>query len=142
MIVQKVYTRGLNFLGQCGLGKKANYIEQFTQVKNLPLELDSVYTNYGGSYVLSADKKEVFYFGNDWDVRSFLRIINAYNSIPKTMTFVKGIWPAFKNQSFNPCILHKFLQPIKEFNVGGSFALAVNTHHKVHGIGDNYWVSQ
>lgn len=141
MNVQKVYTRGLNFLGQCGLGKKNNHIEKFTQVKNLPLDLDSVYTNYGGSFILSKDKKEVYYFGCDWDLRSFMRTTNAYCNMPSFMKMVKLVWPFLKGIPYNPCILHHFEEPVNHFSVGGNFAIAICNNYISYGIGDNYWVS-
>jgi hypothetical protein len=49
--MQKIYSRGLNYHGQCGLGSGIKYTEKF-----LPIEINekirNIYTNYGASYAL------------------------------------------------------------------------------------------
>lgn len=51
--MNKIFSRGLNFHGQCGLGKEVKYsLEKFVQIPNLNYKIDSVYSNFGQNFAL------------------------------------------------------------------------------------------
>jgi hypothetical protein len=51
--MKKIFCRGLNFHGQCGLGKKVKYsLEKFSEMPDFNLPIKNVYTNLGHSFAL------------------------------------------------------------------------------------------
>jgi hypothetical protein len=49
--MQKIYSRGLNFHGQCGLGRSIKSTEKFLPI-DINEKIKNIYTNYGTSYAL------------------------------------------------------------------------------------------
>jgi hypothetical protein len=51
--MKKVFSRGFNFHGQCGLGSDVQYsLEKFSEIKNIPSNVSKVCTNLGHSFAL------------------------------------------------------------------------------------------
>ena len=137
LLKTKLFTKGLNFHGQCGLGKEIQYsINKFMEV-SLPEDIDSVYTNTAHSFLLSHTKKTIYYFGFSWDLRSFIRTSNYFNSIPRIMTFSKSIWPPLMSFPNSISILGTFPNTIEQISVGGAYALALDSEGIAYSIGDN-----
>lgn len=135
-----LFSRGLNFHGQCGLGRAIKYsLNQFRQV-NIPNDILSVHTNQGHTFVLSTDRKKVYYFGFYWDTRSFLRSASAFQYMPRFITIISSLWPPLRNYPHSPSILHEFDDEIIQLEVGGAFAVALTKSGRAYSIGDNAWV--
>jgi hypothetical protein len=87
--MKKIFCRGLNFHGQCGLGKHVKYsIDKFVEIP-LPVPMKHVYTNLAHSFALGEDEKSVYYWGFNWDIRSFFRTSIVLQLFPRIMTNLK-----------------------------------------------------
>jgi alpha-tubulin suppressor-like RCC1 family protein len=140
MKVNRLYVRGYNFLGQCGLGKKIPYTnDEFIPLTTLPYDIKSVQSNYGSNFLLAEDNKTLYYFGFNWDLRSFIRTTAAYQSFPFLVNLIKKVWPTFKTFPYSPSILNEFKTEIIKYDVGASFGLVLDKEGSVYSIGDNYW---
>jgi hypothetical protein len=53
--MSKIYSRGLNYYGQCGLGK-LKHTSQFLPIEIKNEEFARVFTNYGMSFALTKGK--------------------------------------------------------------------------------------
>lgn len=55
--MRSIYSRGLNFHGQCGLGKNVAYsLEKFTKIPDFPCQIKKVSTNIGHTLALDEGK--------------------------------------------------------------------------------------
>lgn len=139
-MTSSLFSRGLNFHGQCGLGRAVKYsVNSFMQV-NIPTDILSVHTNQGNTFVLSSDRKKIYYFGFYWDTRSFLRSASAFQYMPRFLTLMSYFWPPLRNYPHSPCILHYFDDEVIQLEVGGAFAIALTKNGRAYSIGDNTWV--
>jgi hypothetical protein len=88
-LMKKIFSRGLNFHGQCGLGKNIiSSTEKFTELEiNLPIS--KIETNLGSTFALDDNMKTVYYWGFNWDTRSFFRTAMFLNTVPNFMTLAK-----------------------------------------------------
>lgn len=137
----KILVRGINFLGQCGLGNKINYTENdsFIELKLQDIKTSSIISNNGSNILMLSDKKTLLYFGFNWDLRSYYRISIFYQKFPKAMTLLKFIWPTFSSFPYTPCVLNTFQDEIKQYDLGGSFCIVLDNKGKVYGVGENSW---
>jgi hypothetical protein len=57
----RLFSRGLNYHGQCGLGKNLHHTnEKFIEVKNIPRNIHSIYSGMGhNAFLLEGD---IFFF--------------------------------------------------------------------------------
>ena len=140
MKVNRLYVRGYNFLGQCGLGNKIPYTkDEFVPLTTLPYDIKSIQTNYGSNFLLADNNKTLYYFGFNWDLRSFIRTTAAYQSTPFVMSMIKKVWPTFKSFPYSPSILNEFENEVIQYDVGASYGLVLDNQGSVFSIGDNYW---
>jgi hypothetical protein len=94
--MKRIFSRGLNFHGQCGLGQDMYYsLEKFTELRmNLPIK--RIVSNVGHTLALDENQKTVYFWGFNWDLRSFFRTAAAYNFLPRFLQFLK-VRGKFKN---------------------------------------------
>lgn len=134
----KLFVRGSNILGECGLGKKVvNTGGKFIENFNIPDGIKQIESNMGGNYLLSSDSKTVYYFGFKWDLRSYIRINNTYPKFPRLFELLKKIWHPLKCFPTNVCILGQFDKKIIQMEVGGSFGIVLDEDGNVFVIGEN-----
>jgi len=89
--MKRVFCRGLNLHGQCGLGKDIKYItEKFVELP-MSLPIKNIYTNLAHSFALGNDKKCVYYWGFNWDIRSFYRTTAVFQMFPRLLWSFKVI---------------------------------------------------
>jgi hypothetical protein len=89
--MKRIFSRGLNYHGQCGLGKElVHSMEKFTEL-DTKLPITKIYTNLANTFALDEDSKTVYYWGFNWDIRSFFRTAVLLNSAPRFMYMMKVI---------------------------------------------------
>ena len=87
--MKRIFSRGLNFHGQCGLGKNIiSSTEKFTELE-VTLPIKNIETNLGSTFALDNNMKTVYYWGFNWDTRSFFRTAMFLNTVPNLMTLAK-----------------------------------------------------
>ena len=87
--MKKVFSRGLNIHGQCGLGHKIYHSsEKFTEIP-MKLPIIKIKSNIGHTVALDEDKKTIYFWGFNWDLRSFFRIGMIYNYAPNFIKIFK-----------------------------------------------------
>jgi alpha-tubulin suppressor-like RCC1 family protein len=138
--MKKIFCRGLNFHGQCGLGRDVKYsIDKFVELP-LPVPIKNIYTNLAHSFALSEDEKSVYYWGFNWDIRSFFRTSMILQMFPRTMNNLKvklrlilfftkkKFWGPLKNYPMSPSFLHSFNEKIVDIQVGGAHCLFLDSN--------------
>lgn len=134
----RLYVRGLNYLGQCGLGKKVQYTgTSFIPNDFLPNTINKVHCNQAHNFILDSNNKTIYFFGFRWDLRSIIRTTLLYQKLPNLMQIAKYIVPTLYSFPFNPCELAKFDEEILEIDVGGAFACIINSKGLAYSVGDN-----
>jgi hypothetical protein len=87
--MKKILCRGLNFHGQCGLGNDVIHtFDKFIEVP-IPYAVKNVYTNLAHSFALGEDEKTVYYWGFNWDIRSFFRTAAFLQIFPRLINNFK-----------------------------------------------------
>jgi hypothetical protein len=87
--MKRIFSRGLNFHGQCGLGQDVYYsLEKFTELK-IKLPIKKIVSNVGHTLALDENQKNVYFWGFNWDLRSFFRTAASYNSFPRAFQILK-----------------------------------------------------
>jgi len=87
--MKKVFSRGLNYHGQCGLGNNIFHsMEKFTELQT-KLPITNLYTNIAHTVALGNDSKSIYYWGFNWDIRSFIRTSMLVNTAPNFMRLMK-----------------------------------------------------
>ena len=89
--MKRIFCRGLNFHGQCGLGKDIQFIQDKFITLPISLPLKNIYTNLAHSFGLGEDQKSVYYWGFNWDIRSFFRTTAVFQMFPRLMWNFKVI---------------------------------------------------
>lgn len=126
----KLLVRGLNFHGQCGLGKKINYTgDKYILNENIPDTIYKVEANQGHTFLLDKNNKTIYFFGFNWDLRSFLRVTHIYQRFPKFLQALKYFYPPLSGFPCKPCIIGEFVNQIIQFDVGGAFALVLDGNY-------------
>jgi alpha-tubulin suppressor-like RCC1 family protein len=89
--MKRIFSRGLNYQGQCGLGKDVICsFEKFSEV-DFQLPIIKISTNLAHTVALDNDERTVYFWGFNWDVRSFFRTSMMLNFTPKFMKQMKVI---------------------------------------------------
>jgi alpha-tubulin suppressor-like RCC1 family protein len=87
--MKRIFSRGLNYHGQCGLGRNVlSSIEKFTELE-MQLPIIKVETYLGSTLAMDKNSKTIYYWGFNWDIRSFYRTAMFLNAVPNFMLVMK-----------------------------------------------------
>lgn len=76
--------------------------------------------------------KTVYFWGFNWDIRSFIRTSAFHQAFPSLMRMVKMFWPPLKTYPNSPSVLHVFDNKIVDISVGGGHVLFLDGTNKTN----------
>lgn len=126
-MIRKVYARGFNILGQCGLGNNLPFVDnKFVSVDIMPNNVDFIHATEGGTFFLANNRKTIWYTGYTYDIRSCIRNMIFFQNFKFLTHITKKIFPVFSTYPYYASKIADFDNTIIDFAVGGQFSIVLD----------------